>query len=192
MKNETEVLFYAAQGKAIRTIYLKHHIEKTSKSPLCRLCGEKVETVQHLVKGFEKLAQKKYKRRRNNLANKVHSNICHKNGLEHTEKWYENVPQRAVKNKEVKVFWDIIVPCDNIIEARRPDIIVIDKKEWKGIIINIVVSADIRIEEKEREEAEKNQNFKWEIGRFETQYGRSSACSDRSPSKCHKRFWEVD
>ena len=86
MKNETEVLFYAAQGKAIRTIYLKHHIEKTSKSPLCRLCGEKVETVQHLVKGCEKLAQKKYKRRRNNLANKVHSNICHKNGLEHTEK----------------------------------------------------------------------------------------------------------
>ena len=35
-----------------------------------------------------------------------------------------------------RTLWDICVQCDNVIEARRPDIIEIDKKERKGIINN--------------------------------------------------------
>ena len=46
---------------------------------------------------------------------------------------------------------DINVQCDNVIEARRPEIIVIDKKERKGIIIDIAVPADVRVGGKERE-----------------------------------------
>ena len=44
----------------------------------------------------------------------------------------------------------------NVIEARRPDIVVIDKKEGKVIIIDIAVSADVRVVEKEREKVEKH------------------------------------
>ena len=89
-----------------------------------------------------------------------------KNGLEHTEKWYEHVPEGVVENEEVKVLWDINVQCDNVIEASRPDIIVIDKKERKGLIIDIAVPADVRVEEKEREKVEKYQDLKREIGRL--------------------------
>ena len=53
-----------------------------------------------------------------------------------------------------------------MIEERRPDIIVIDKKEQRGIIIDIAVSADVRVREKEREEVEKYQDLKREIGRM--------------------------
>ena len=53
--------------------------------------------------------------------------------------------QRNAENEEVKVLWDTKVQCDNMIEARRPDIIVIDNKERKGIIIDIVVPADVRV-----------------------------------------------
>ena len=88
--------------------------------------------MQHLVSGCEKLAQKEYKRQHANVAKKVHSDFCKKNGLEHMQKWYEHVPEGVVENEEVKVLWDINVQCDNVIEARRPDIIVIDKKERKG------------------------------------------------------------
>ena len=62
LKIGTEALLCAAQGQTIRTNYVKHHINNTSESPLCRLCGEKSESVQHLVTGCEKLAQKEYKR----------------------------------------------------------------------------------------------------------------------------------
>ena len=69
-------------------------------------------------------------------------------------KWCEYIPEEAVENQEVKMLWDINIQCDNVIEARRPDIILIDKEEWKGIIIDIAVPADVRVREKEREKVE--------------------------------------
>ena len=71
--------------------------------------------------------------------------------MEHTEKWYKHVPDGLVENEEVKFLWDVNVQCDNVIEARRPDIIVIDKKERKGIIIDIAVPAGVRLGEKKGE-----------------------------------------
>ena len=166
LKVGTEALLCAAQEQAIRANYIKYHIDKTSDSPMCRLCGKKGESVQHVISGCEKLAQKEYKRRHDNVAKKVHWDICKKNGLEHSEKWYEHAPEGAVENEEIKVLWDINIQCDNLIEARRPDLIVIDKKERKGIIIDIAVAADVRVEEKGKEKAEKYQNLKREIRRL--------------------------
>ena len=103
MKIGTEAFLCAAQEQAIRTNYIKHHIDKTSGSPLCRLYGKKGESVQHLLSGCEKLAQEEYKRRHDYVAKKVHWDLSKKNGLEHTEKWYEHVPEGAVENEEVKV-----------------------------------------------------------------------------------------
>ena len=70
---------------------MKDHMDKTSKSPLCRLCGKKGESVQNMTSGCKKLAQKEYKRRHDNSTKKVHWDICKKKGLEHSEKWYEHV-----------------------------------------------------------------------------------------------------
>ena len=53
-----------------------------------------------------------------------------------------------------------------MIEARRPGIVVTDKKERKGIIINFAVPADVRVGGKEREKVKKYQDFKREIGRL--------------------------
>ena len=47
--------------------------------------GKKGESVQHLVSGCEKLAQKEYKRQHNNVGKKVHWDLCKKNALEHFE-----------------------------------------------------------------------------------------------------------
>ncbi|XP_068704337.1 uncharacterized protein [Montipora foliosa] len=44
--------------------------------------------------------------------------------------------------------------------------IVSDKREREGIIIDIAVLADVRVGEKEREKVEKYQNSKREIGRL--------------------------
>ena len=50
--------------------------------------------------------------------------------------------------------------CDNLIQARQPELIAIDKKEQKEIIIDIVVPADVRVEEKGKEKVEKYQDLK--------------------------------
>ena len=61
---------------------------------------------------------------------------------------------------------DINIQCANLIQARRPDLIVLDKKEQKGIIIDIAVPADVRVEKKEKEKVEKYQDLKNEIRRL--------------------------
>ena len=129
LKVGTEVLLCAGQEQAIRINYVKYHIDNISDSSMCRLCGKKGENAQHITSRYEKLAQKVYKRRHDSVAKKVYWHICKKNGLEHSEKWYEHAPERAAENEEIKVLWDINIQCDNLIEARRPDLIVIDKKK---------------------------------------------------------------
>ena len=54
----------------------------------------------------------------------------------------------------MKLLWDMEILCDNIIEARSPDIILVEKKEKRCsiiIIIDIAVLADVRCSEKEIE-----------------------------------------
>ena len=104
------------------------------------------------------MAQKELRRRHDNVVKKVHLDLCIKNVLSHTKKSHEHVPEVAVKNKEVKVSWDINVQCNNVIEAKRRGIVLIGKKERKGIIIDIAVPADVRVGEKQREKMEKYQD----------------------------------
>ena len=86
------------------------------------------------------------------MAKKVYWDICKRNRREHSEKWYEHAPERAVENEKIKVLWDINIQCGNLIEAGRPDLIVIDKKEQKRTIIDIAVPADVIVQEKEKVE----------------------------------------
>ena len=72
MKVGTEALLCAAQEQAIRINYVKHYVDKSSDSPLCRMCGKRGESIQHIVAECEKLAQRDYKRRHDNVAKKVH------------------------------------------------------------------------------------------------------------------------
>ena len=44
--------------------------------------------------------------------------------------------------------WDFTVQCDRKIEVRRPDIVFIDKKERKVVIIDVAISGDVRVKER--------------------------------------------
>ena len=71
-----------------------------------------------------------------------------------------------IENDKIKLLWDINIQCENVIEATRPEIVVIDKKERVYLIEDITVPADRRVEEKEQEKVEKYQDLKREIGRM--------------------------
>ena len=107
VKVETGALLCAAQEPTIRTNYIKHHIDKSIDSPMCRMCGKLGESVQHIVSGCEKLAQKEYKRRHDNVAKKIHWDLCKRHDLEHHLKWYDHIPEGAIENDKIKLLWDI-------------------------------------------------------------------------------------
>ena len=118
LKGCTEALICSAQEQALRTNYTKFHIDKNADSPLCRMCGEKGETISHLVSECRKLAQREYKRRHDNVARYLHWQLCNKGGLERAEKWYEPQPEAVIENENFKLLWDFTIQCDRFIEAR--------------------------------------------------------------------------
>ena len=71
-----------------------------------------------------------------------------------------------MEDDDVKLIWDINIQCDNVIEARRPDLILVDKKAELCVIIDVAIPGDCRIHEKETEKIEKYQNSKRELKRL--------------------------
>ena len=47
LKGFTEALICSAQEQSIRTNYIKYNIDKTAKSPLCKMCGTRNETISY-------------------------------------------------------------------------------------------------------------------------------------------------
>ena len=57
LKVQTEATICASQEQALRANYTKNKFGKTLKNPLCRMCGERGKTVQH-INECKKLAQR--------------------------------------------------------------------------------------------------------------------------------------
>ena len=67
LKRETGSLLVTAQNQSIRTNLVKVRIDISQGDFLCRV-GRKVdETIDNIVSGYSKLAQKEYKRRHDNV-----------------------------------------------------------------------------------------------------------------------------
>ena len=59
--------------------------------------------------------------------------------------------------------WDFSIQADHIIEAQRPDLVVVDKKSRTCKINDLAVPRDSRIEEGEKEKVEKYQDLRSEL-----------------------------
>ena len=67
------------------------------------------------------------------------------------------------ENDDVKLLWDFNIQTDHEITARRPDILIVKKKEATATIIDISVPGDTRIKDTEHEKILKYQDLKREI-----------------------------
>ena len=95
------------------------------------MCGNASESVTHITSAWQKLAQTQYKQRHDKVGKKIHWLLSKKYNLECTDKWYQHSPEPVAENEEVKILWDFMIQTDRVIEHRRPDIVVVEKKRWK-------------------------------------------------------------
>ena len=64
-------------------------------------------------------------------------------------------PTPVQENDSHKLLWDFNIQTDHLIPARRPDLIIIDKRKRICKIVDFVVPADHRINLKEGEKKDK-------------------------------------
>ena len=164
LKKATEGTILAAQEQAIRVRAVQHLIDKSYPSPTCRLCGQRDETVAHIVSECQTLAQKQYKKWRHDVVAKVlHWELCAKYGLPHSDRWYEHSPEPSVQNDRAKIIWDVLIQTDKKLEHNKPDIVVVNKETNACLIIDVACPFDTRVIEKEREKITRYEDLKWEI-----------------------------
>ena len=109
------------------------------------------------------LAQREYKRRHDNIARNIHWELCGELDIDRANKWYEHQPEGVSRKGNTKILWDFNIQCDHEIEARRPDIVVVNEDAKECKIIDVAVPWDSRVRAKEREKIEKYLNLKREI-----------------------------
>ena len=141
LKGCTEALICSAQEQSIRTNYIKCNIDKTAELPLCRMYGTRNE--------------KECKRRHYSVGRYVHRQFCEKLGFNRARLWNEHEPESVVENKNFKILCDLTIQCDHMIEARRPDIVVVDQIKKETMIIKKAIPGDTSACGKEQEKIEK-------------------------------------
>ena len=128
LKRETESLRIAAHDNAIRTNHIKARIDKTQQNSKCRLCGDRDEAINHIISECSKLAQKEYKAGHDWVGKVIHWEMCKKFKFDHTNKWYMHNPAPVLENDTHKLLWDFNIQTDHLIPARRPDLMITNKK----------------------------------------------------------------
>ena len=141
-EKEDRKSYNAAQNQSIRTHLVKAKIDKSQGDSLCRVCKKVSESIDHIVSGCSKLVQKEYKRRHDNLGKIVHWKFARKCNFETGVKWYEHEPKSVLENEDYKILLDFSIYNDHVIEARRPDLVLVDKKERNCKIIDFAVPGD--------------------------------------------------
>ena len=166
LKGETEGLIIAAQDQSLATRAYHCHIIKDGTNPLCRMCNEFEETVDHIVSGCLTLAGSEYIHRHDKAAAYIHWKICKHHKLPAADYWYNHKPETVTENEDLTILWDMPVHTDREIKANRPDIIVKDKRNRTCLLIDMTVPSDRNISIKAVEKLSKYKDLEMEIAKM--------------------------
>ena len=137
-------------------------------SDRCRFCRTELESVGHLISGCQVLlADGHYTDRHNRVCKYFHYLICkHYNITVPTNIW-EHEPPPIDGNNLTTVYYDKIVPTSSYIQnnAVKPDIVICDKANQTGLIIDVSVLNDAGLNRAEREKVTKYQQLRYDVMR---------------------------
>ena len=74
---------------------------------------------------------KRSTKRHDNVARCVYSQLCREGDFERADRWYEQKPEVVIENKNFKLLWDFTIHCETVIEALKPDCVLVDKRSRK-------------------------------------------------------------
>ena len=69
-----------------------------------------------------------YKTRHGWVGEMTHMDLCKKLKFDDANKWYMYNQESVLENEMHKLLWDFAIQRDHLISARRPDLVLINKK----------------------------------------------------------------
>ena len=137
-----------------------------SEDTLCRLCGEAVESLEHVLAGCLALAQSKYLARHNAALKVLFFEMLRDLQLcEGVPPWYSPVaPKPLYESPDAQAFWDIPMFAEhNHVRSNRVDVRVIDHKQKRIYAIEVSCPWIDNRKKKEVEKTTKYAPLRWEL-----------------------------
>ena len=129
----------AALDQAIKTNYYCSKMLKDGTDPMCRICGQFRESIDHIVAGCPQLTKTEYLHRRNKAATYLHWNLCNEMNIDTNEKWCKHEPQTVTEKDNITILWDMPIQTDREMKANRPDIVIKNKQEKRCLLIDMSI-----------------------------------------------------
>ena len=87
--------------------------------------------INYIISECSKSAHKEYKTRYDWVGNVINRELCKKSIFDHTKKWYMYNSEHVQENEKQKnfCFFVCVIQTDPLISARRPDLVIINRKE---------------------------------------------------------------
>lgn len=161
---ETEGFIFAIQDKVIRTRNYEKHILHFNVSDICRKCHKPGETIEHVTAGCSFLSNSAYLARHNQVAKIIHQQLAIKQKLtQNAVPYYKYTPNPVLENESSVLYWDRPIRTDKNVDFNRPDIVLIDKEQKTGYIIDIAVPLTTNLIQTEYQKIDKYQNLAIEL-----------------------------
>ncbi|XP_008480774.1 uncharacterized protein LOC103517514 [Diaphorina citri] len=164
---ETEGFLTAIQDRVIRTKnYEKHILKLDGVVDRCRKCKVHNETIEHVIGGCSALADNVYLGRHNQVAKIIHIELAKKYELiQDPLPFYKYTPEPVLESRDYLLYWDRTILTDKTVDHNKPDIVFINKKENKGIMIDVAVPLTHNIQKTEVEKVRKYEELKEDMKR---------------------------
>ena len=143
------------ENNAIRINHINARIDQTQQNSRCWLYGVRDETINRIISECSKLAQKEYKARYDRVGKVIHWELCQKLKFDDTNKWYTHNPESVLENETHKLLWDFEIQTNHLISARRPDLVIVNKKKRTCRIVDFTGLAEHSVKLKENEKKDK-------------------------------------
>ena len=150
----------AVQNNGIKTNHIKARIDKMQQNSRC---GDRDETINHIISECSKSAQKEYKTKHDWVGKVIHWELCKKFQFDDMNKWYMHNPTSVLENDTHKLLWDFDIQVDHLILTRQPDLIIINKNKRTYTIVDFAILADHGVKSKESEKKDKYLDLTWEL-----------------------------
>nr|CAI5858762.1 unnamed protein product [Callosobruchus analis] len=164
---ETEGFITAIQDGVIRTRNYEKHILKLSHEDRCRRCKGPGETIEHISAGCPALAETEYLGRHNEVCKIIHQQLAHKYNLcKDSTPYYKYQPAPVLESPNALLYWDHPILTDKTVDYNCPDIMLIDKANAEGIIVDIAIPLRHNVRKTEEQKVSKYQNVACELQRM--------------------------
>lgn len=173
LRSETEGFILACQDGVFNTLVYRSRVMDMEVPDInCRACHKAPETLMHLLSSCGVYAVSAYIHRHNAALRVLYYHIRHYYGIDETPvlPYAPGDIQSVVENEKCRIYWNYSFSTLRLIQANKPDIVLLDQQLKAMFIIEFSAPAEVNIARKEEEKRTKYQDLLFQLRRMYPEY----------------------